>query len=389
MGGTTTRWLGVGTSTDADARSAGVAAVTAAVTGDMPQLLLAFVCDDLDVDAVTAGIRSTNPDTPLLGCTTAGELADIGAGDMGVVVVALGGGGFTIETSVARNASTSLHEAGAAVARAGLKVADSPHRVLLLLTDGLAGDQQEIVRGAYATLGATTRLVGGCAGDGLRMQTTRQIYGDEVMTDAVIAAAIGSDAPIGIGVEHGWRPVGERLLVTHSEGNLVHRLDDRPALDVYLDLLDAPAAARTDHEAFTKFAITHPLGLERRTGVEVRFVGDADFEARTLQCIAGVPQGELAWVLEGDEASVLDATDDACDSARAQLGGQEPLGLVAFDCIARRGVLGDPGLGAEIGRIHEQFPGVPLAGFYTYGEFARVEGTRGFHNQTLVVMAVA
>ena len=372
-----------------DSRDAGAAAARDALRGPTPQLLLAFVSDDLDVDAVTTGIRSAAPDTPLLGCTTAGELTDIGAGDMGVVVVALGGGGFTVETASARQASTSLHEAGARVARAGLAVADRPHRVLLLLTDGLAGDQQEVVRGAYTTLGATTRLVGGCAGDGLRMQHTRQLFDDEVLTDAVVAAAIGSDAPIGIGVEHGWRPVGDRLLVTHSEGNVVHRLDDRPALDVYLDLLDAPAAARTDHEAFTNFAITHPLGLERRTGVEVRFIGDADFEARTLQCIAGVPQGELAWVLEGDEASVLDATDDACQSARDQLEGNDPLGLVAFDCIARRGVLGDPGLGAEIDRIHEQFPNVPLAGFYTYGEFARVDGTRGFHNQTLVVMAVA
>ncbi len=385
----TTRWLGVGTSTHHDHGAAGAAAASDAITGDEPQLLVAFVSDDLDVSAVTAGIRSAAPDVPLLGCTTAGELADVGAGDVGVVVVAFGGGGFTVATSVARDASRSLHGAGASVARTGLAVADRPHRVLLLLSDGLAGDQQEVVRGAYSTLGATTRLVGGCAGDGLRMQRTRQLFDDEVLTDAVVAAAIGSDGPIGIGVEHGWRPIGGRLLVTHSEGNVVHRLDDRPALDVYLDLLDAPAAARTDHEAFTKFAITHPLGLERRTGVEVRFVGDADFEARTLQCIAGVPQGELAWLLDGDEATVLDATDDACRDARDQLEGREPLGLLAFDCIARRGVLGDPGLGAEIDRIHQQFPDVPLAGFYTYGEFARVDGTRGFHNQTLVVMAVA
>lgn len=52
-----------------------------------------------------------------------------------------------------------------------------PHQVLLLLTDGLAGDQQEVVRGAYATLGAGTRLVGGCAGDGLRMEQTHQLWG--------------------------------------------------------------------------------------------------------------------------------------------------------------------------------------------------------------------
>jgi hypothetical protein len=31
----------------------------------------------------------------------------------------------------------------------------------------------------------------------------------------------------------------------------------------------------------------------------------------------------------------------------------------------------------------------PVAGFYTYGEIARTRGVTGFHNQTLVVLAVA
>lgn len=384
-----TRWVGVGVSGDRDAARAGHEAVAAAVQGDDPQLLLVFASDGLDLGALASGLAAAAPGVPMIGCSTAGELSDVGAGDTGVVVTAFGGGDFTIETAVARDAARSLHDAGAAAATAGRAVADAPHRVLLLLSDGLSGDQEEVVRGAYSTLGAGTRLVGGCAGDGLRMQRTHQLYGDEVLTNAIVAVGIGSPAPIGIGVEHGWQPVGERLLVTESSDNRVLRLDDRPALDVYLEMLDAPPEAHTDHEAFTAFAITHPLGLERRTGVEVRFIGDADFETRSLQCIAGVPQGELAWVLEGDESSVLHATEDACTTARTELGDHDALGLVAFDCIARRGVLGDAGLGAEVDRIRSAFPGAPLAGFYTYGEFARVTGTRGFHNQTLVVMAVA
>ena len=32
--------------------------------------------------------------------------------------------------------------------------------------------------------------------------------------------------------------------------------------------------------------------------------------------------------------------------------------------------------------------GAPVAGFYTYGEFPRTRGVTGFHNQTLVVLAV-
>ncbi|MDQ6915471.1 MAG: FIST C-terminal domain-containing protein, partial [Actinomycetota bacterium] len=232
-------------------------------------------------------------------------------------------------------------------------------------------------------------LVGGCAGDDLKMDTTFQFHGDRVLRDAVVGAAIASDAPLGIGVRHGWRRVGEPMVVTRSANNRVHLIDDQPALDVYLDRLDAPADARVDPAAFTRFALTHPLGLSRRSGeAQVRFIGEANFSDRSLGCIAEVPQGGLAWFMEGDGASVLEATDGACADAVAPLEGREPLGLIAFDCIARRGVLGDEGIRTEVARVAASAPGAPIAGFYTYGEIARTHGVTGFHNQTLVVLAV-
>ena len=114
----------------------------------------------------------------------------------------------------------------------------------------------------------------------------------------------------------------------------------------------------------------------------------ADFADRSLQCIASVPQGGLTWFMDGDDASVLEATDTACRDALAALDGRAPLGLVAFDCIARRGVLGESGIRAEVNRIASFAGGAPVAGFYTYGEIARTHGISGFHNQTLVVLAV-
>ncbi|MBA2505551.1 MAG: hypothetical protein H0V29_06345 [Thermoleophilaceae bacterium] len=168
------------------------------------------------------------------------------------------------------------------------------HRVLLVLTDGLAGDQQEIVRGAHSVVGAGVPLVAGCAGDDMRMLRTSQLCDDQALENAVVAAALTSDAPFGIGVRHGWRRVGEPMLVTKSAGTRVHRIDDHPALDVYLERHDAPPEAHTDSAAFTRFALTHPLGLDRRTGEEqIRVVGEADFEERSLECLAEVPQGGL------------------------------------------------------------------------------------------------
>jgi hypothetical protein len=385
------RWLRVGVSTLADPFAAGRIAAADAFAGDEARLLVVFSSDVYDQATLLEGIGAAAGDVPLVGCSTAGEIATGGPGDAGVVVAAFGGEGFTVRTAVANDVASRGREAAANVATAAFTgLPEEGHRMLLLLSDGLGGDQQEIVRGAYSVLGAAVPLVGGCAGDGLKMVATRQLHGRESYRDAVVGAAIVSDGPIGIGVRHGWRKVGTPMLVTESRGKRVFKIEDRPALDVYLERLGAPPEARVDAAAFTEFALTHPLGLDRRASEEqVRFVGEADFDERSLVCIAEVPQGGVAWFMEGDEGSVLDATDAACAEALEALGGAAPIGVLAFDCIARRGVLGESGIVHEVSRIADHAGGAPVAGFYSYGEFARTRGVAGFHNQTLVVLAVA
>lgn len=384
------RWMAVGRSAAEDARMAGLEATGDAIAGDDPKLLVVFCSDSYDLESLLAAIRERAGEVPLIGCSTAGEIAGSGPGDAGVVITALGGPGFNAATTGVESASSRLREAGAEAASCIENVEAGSHRVLLMLTDGLAGDQQEIVRGAYSVVGAGVPLVGGCAGDDLRMEATWQLHDDRVLGDAVVAAALTSDSPIGIGVRHGWRRVGEPMLVTRSEDTKVFTIDEQPALDVYLERLQAPEEARSDPQAFTHFAQTHPLGLVARRGEpHVRFIGEADFEERALVSIAEVPQGARVWLMEGDERSVLDATDAACGDAFGALEGERPLGVLAFDCIARRGILGEEGIRAEIDRVATQAGEAPVAGFYTYGEIARTKGVSGFHNQTLVVLAVS
>lgn len=383
------RWLAVGRSGDPDAKRAGAEAARNALTGSDPRLLIVFCWDGYDLTGLLEGIAGEAGAVPVVGCSTAGEISASGPGDSGVVITAIGGRGFSVATAAARVGTGGLREASAEAAACVAELGGGEHRVLLLLTDGLAGDQQEVVRGAYQQVGAEIPLVGGCAGDGLRMKATFQLHGTTVLDNAVVAAAIASNAPMGIGVRHGWRRVGDPMVVTSSSDNRVFTLDDRPALDAYLERLEAPEPTWTDPAAFTRFALTHPLGLNRRSGEEVRFVAEAGFEDRSLVCIAQVPQGGQTWFMEGDEDSVLAATDAACAAAVAGLGDSAPLGLLAFDCIARRGVLGDAGIAREVDRISGFAGGAPVAGFYTYGEIARTHGMSGFHNQTLVVLALA
>jgi hypothetical protein len=381
------RWFGVG-SCVGDQERAGARAADDALLHDDPKLLIVFCSQAYDLRQLLRQIRARAGDVPLIGCTTAGEIATAGPSDASVVVAALGGSGFAVRTAVASEVSRNLREAGARVARSLPDRADLPHQVVLLLSDGLAGDQQEVVRGAHGVLGAAVPLVGGCAGDDLKMSQTFQLYHDRVLSGSVVAAGIASNAPLGIGVRHGWRRVGEPMLVTSSAANRVYTLDDRPALDAYLTHLGVSEPA--DQEGLARLALTHPLGLSRRSGEDMaRFIGGGDFAQRSLSCIAEVPQGALVWVMEGHAQSVLEATDAACGDSLAALDGRPALGMIAFDCIARRAVLGERGIRSEISRLAAMAPGAPVAGFYTYGEIARVRGVRGFHNQTLVVLAIS
>jgi hypothetical protein len=381
--------MGVGRSAAGDSRAAAVAAAQAAVRGDEPKLLIAFSAISRDAESVLAGLREAAPGVPVLGCTTHGEIAPGGPTDGTVTVAAIGGSGFSVSTAVAENVSGRQREAGTEVAACAAEVADLPHRVLMLLTDGFVRDQESILRGCYGVVGASVPLFGGASADGWRMTGGYLLGDNRVLTDAVVAVTIASEAPLAVAVRHGWNKVGQPMIVTSSGNGRVYTLDDRPALDVYLDRLGAPAEAYTDAEAFKAFALPRPLGVQRRSGLEARNLStEIDIEGRSIGGGSAIDHGGLTWAMSGDEQSILEATDAACNDALEGLGGVAPIGMLTFSCAALRAVLGDDGIQREGERLAKWADDVPFAGFYTYGEIARVRGIDGFHNQTLAVLAL-
>ena len=384
------RWVAVGRSAGDASRAAGREAAERALGSDDPKLLIVFCSDRYELAELVEGVAGQAPDVPLIGCTTAGEIASDGPADGGVVVTALGGPGFSVRTGQGVAGKDGPRAAGATAAACMNEAAPAEDHVLMLLTDGVIGDKQEIVRGVNEVVGAGTPLVGGCAGDSMKMEKTFQLHGGEVISEGVVAAAISSDAPIGIGWRHGWERVGEPMLVTRAAGDRVVEIDDVPALDVYLERLDAPKEARSDPAEFTRWARTHPLGLGRRpSGQEpVRCVNEAGFEDRSLGCTTAVPEGGMTWFMHGDADSILRSAEGSCRDALDALDGRPAIGIVAFDCIGRRGVLGESGIREEVERI-EATGDAPVCGFYTYGEIARRRGVNAFHSQTLVSLAFA
>jgi hypothetical protein len=120
-------------------------------------------------------------------------------------------------------------------------------------------------------------------------------------------------------------------------GGDVLTLNDQPALSAYLQQLGAPPEAYTDPVAFEEFAQSRLIGIRRRSGAEVRGISSPEF----------VPAG---WL---------------------RSSGEVP-----------------EGVHQEFARMTGQAGDAPVARLYTWGEIGRTRGINGFHNQTLVVLAV-
>jgi hypothetical protein len=383
------RWIEVGSSIAATSEQAVEEALAPILAAGTPSLVLVFCSPVHDLSRVAGLVADRIGAAALIGCSTAGELAPDRSCGGGISIWALGGSGFNVSTGLGQGSASGLRQAASDAAHCLVGLERKAHTVLVVLADGLCGDQMEVVRGAYDVAGVDVPLVGGCAGDDMAMQSTQQIFGRQVLGNAVVAAAISSDAPLGIGVSHCWEPLGEPMLVTSSDGTSVATLDDQPALDVYLDAFDAPEEVRHDPDLFASWATTRPLGIRRRDRIEIRYVSGGDFAGRRLLTIAEVPQGGLAFLMQGDSHSVLEATHMACQMACDGLHGAPLRGMLLFDCVARRSVLQDERIQEEIQRINAVRGDLPVGGFYTYGEIARTKGAGGFHNQTLVALALA
>ncbi len=381
-----------------DGRRAGAEAATQALRDRSAKLLIVFSSIDYDSIEVLDGICSVTPDDVLVvGGTSMGEIAQAGPGveEIGVgtavVAIALGGPGFCVSSTVVRHASADRRGSGAAAA-AVVAMVDAPHRVLLMLVDGLTREQHDLVRGAYSVLGASVPMVGGCSADNAEYALTYQFHGTgagvERLVDSIVAVGLGSNAPIGIGIAHGWSKHGEPMVVTSSNGGEVFLIDDEPALDVYLRRIGADRSLLDDIVRFRDVAFRNPLGMSRRSGEDIRVVHSADRDRGSLLCLADVPQGALVWTMSTDADALVAAAGRSCEMAVGSLGGQLPIGVVVFDCGARKLELGRDRIGAEQAAIAATAAGAPFGGFYTFGEIARTRGSRGMHHLTVVTLAL-
>ena len=286
------------------------------------------------------------------------------------------------------------YAAGMAAAKEVKEKSTKELSLLMTFLDGLAENGAAVVRGLQEVLGKNLPIVGGSAGDDFLFKKTFQYYNDRIMTNAVISIGFSGEFIFGVGVRHGWEPVGLPMKVTEAKGSRIIKVNNRPALSIYEDYF-GKKAEELIKEPIAKMAYTYPLGMSVKGSEEllIRDVVIAN-EQGEITCAAEIEEGSEIRLMLGEEERAILAAREAAKQALSQLNGVEPKAIFVFNCMARKKLLGI-NVKNEIDAIQDVLgKDVPLIGFYTYGELAPLAGEIGpkchsvFHNETMTLMVL-
>ena len=393
---------GVGMSYGEDAYTVGVNACQDAIDqlGDKnPDLLILFSSVKYDQEKMLSGVRSVAPNALLIGSSTSGEIITSGpVKERSISIMAIKSPEIKYFTGVGENIAAGAREAGKVAAEKVKAQAGSDLKAFVMIPDVLVGNGADIVRGVLDSLGAHFPVVGGASGDDFAFKKTFQYVNDNIYSGSVVGLGLTGNFKMGIGVKHGWIPVGEPMKITKSSGAVIYEINNAPAIKIYEDYFGKEEAKILHTEPLAKLAITYPLGMKVAGSDEllIRDPMTVD-EHGSITCAAEMPEGSEVRLMVGSKEEAVRVAKIAAEDAVAQLGGSTPKAVIIFNCIARNKLFGGRS-GEEITAIQEAVgKEVPLIGFYTFGEQAPLGGevrniekcNSAFHNETVVICVLA
>lgn len=341
---------------------------------------LLYVCRDADHEQILEAVTSAFPAMPLIGCTTDGELSSVlDFQEDSILLVVFAGDGLEVRVGLGHGLSRSVEDAVQEALDQARVAADPKPQLCITVPESLTASAVSIVNALVDRLGPDVPLVGGTAGDQWRFADTRQFIGSEVTSDSVPVLLLCGAVQVGVGVASGWKPVGPRSVVTRAEGHRVHEIGGQSAME-FFQQFHGPHVEPNPEYPLGVFDVNRgehylraPLSYDRESG-SVDFAGD-------------IPVGSEVQITYASREEILSACEDSIKMAIANLGSAEPAGALVFSCAARKQLLGTR-TAEEAALLRDLRTGLPMAGFYSYGEIAPM-GDRAFadlHNETFVTV---
>jgi hypothetical protein len=349
-----------------------------------------FAGIDHDFAIVLEQINAEWPGIALIGCTTDGEMSShILFAEDSLALVLLSGDDFHAVTGVARLSRPMWRGRFAPVRTMRWRLPAAVWRgkggVPPLHHLARRPDRERSAAPALrAELGDAVPIFGGTAGDQYDSRT-KQFHARKC--SRIPCRLLFGRGRLLLRSDTGWRPIGREGRITTLMGTWCTR-STATATAFYREFL---GNADITHLTEYPLAVTADDGRGANS-YYLRAPGRTDEAGGCIHFLGDVPDGARVHITTTNRDQILAATrssfQHALDDFPKDSGGVgKPALALCISCAGRKQILGSR-TQEEVRIVKELLGDVPAAGFYGYGEIARLEedGISHYHNETFTAL---
>ncbi len=364
-----------------------------------PDFVFMFGSIGYDQRSLVRAVRETTRGAPLTGCSAEGTISgdDADESNFSVVVTAISSDELHWMNGLAAGLRADPRDAGKRVAQDLLPHLSAETIGLFVFPDGVSLSLEHFFAGLEGTLSSERFLPmwgGGAGNNYIFGEPTYQYCDDEVISGGVSYALLSGKAQASWAISHTVIPIGGERIVTRSQGNVIHEIDNKPAVEVLKEYL--PEHALADDRDWLDYAVSLALCFRAPS-----YMKDEEYVVRGVPAVkmadgsiivqTEVQEGTSIWFSSRDKEKLATGLDRMAAQIKEQLGGQNPKLVFQFECATR---------GKDMLREQEKLqflrhfrrsvdPEVPWAGYYCAGEIGPVEEHNNHHLYTAVVLALS
>lgn len=356
--------------------------------GFRPTLAFVFISIKQDIGAVRLLLDKHN--IQIFGATTGGEFidSDIGAGTIAILLVDMKPGHFLLllddygDNDPIGSARTMAAKAKAKFKNPSLIISASVH------VRGKSGAilEDALITAIESVTGKDTNIWGGRAGDDFGFNET-VVFTNHLSTKrGIIMLVLDGDQILTRGsAASGQKPIGTEKTITKAIGKWIYEIDHQPAAEMLIKYLGLNLTQQEAETFYPKESVVFSVSRPKGDPV-LRGLGVFDWKNKSFSSLGDMHEGDKIRLTIPPDFEVIEEVRKNAEKIK-QDEHLEADALLMFSCIGRLAQFG-PIVGDEIEGVRQVF-NVPMAGFFTYGEFGRTKnGNNEFHANTCCWVAL-
>lgn len=322
-----------------------------------------FCCIEYDLRTLARSLTELFGNTPVLGCTTAGEISPTGLCHGSITGFCLPAEQFVVETTLLNNlAAFSEEDAHNSIKEMVQRLHDraiaplETHSFALSLLDGMS-IREELVLSAMNTALHEIPLVGGSAGDNLHFRDTQIFYGDRFYSNAAVMLLVNTVCPFRVVSSHHLTAEQEKLVVTRADASrrVAYEFNAEPAALEYCRIMGL-ALEQLNPRIFALY----PLAVQLGENIYIRSIQHLNDDL-SVTFFCAIDTGIVLTKMRG--GGLVEHFSAMMGEVVDAIG--EPQITIGYDCIHRRIEVEETAMNEAMSRLYQRYR---VIGFNTYGE---------------------